>query len=224
MVIKHAFSVSNDFIELFNKKNYESFVLDLMNLSKTVFPNAYSMVEDQSAGQCDYTDTVTNAKFDAKLPLQQEQVYLLRNRREHAPEITKWIEEMRNEAAQFDPFSLRDNPHHTENTKLYKIMRDQILRDKADENIVFFLPYPVSLAFKDSVCLQIASDYISMIFDQLKTEIDLNDRCIYIIYPSSEKNQFVLRYSSNSYYKEYVDYDKMEKFFSYEVVGVDVSR
>ena len=182
------------------------------------------MVEDQSAGQCDYTDTVTNAKFDAKLPLQQEQVYLLRNRREHAPEITKWIEEMRNEAAQFDPFSLRDNPHHTENTKLYKIMRDQFLRDKADENIVFFLPYPVSLAFKDSVCLQIASDYISMIFDQLKTEIDLNDRCIYIIYPSSEKNQFVLRYSSNSYYKEYVDYDKMEKFFSYEVVGVDVSR
>lgn len=224
MVIKHAFSVSNDFIELFNKKNYESFVLDLMNLSNTVFPNSYSMVEDQSAGQCDYTDTVTNAKFDAKLPFQQEQVYLLRNRREHAPEITKWIEEMRNEAAQFDPFSLRDNPHHTENTKLYKIMRDQILRDKADENIVFFLPYPVSLAFKDSVCLQIASDYISMIFDQLKTEIDLNDRCIYIIYPSSEKNQFVLRYSRNSYYKEYVDYDKMEKFFSYEVVGVDVSR
>lgn len=224
MVIKHAFSVSNDFIELFNKKNYESFVLDLMNLSKTVFPNSYSMVEDQSAGQCDYTDTVTNAKFDAKLPLQQEQVYLLRNRREHAPEITKWIEEMRNEAAQFDPFSLRDNPHHTENTKLYKIMRDQILRDKADENIVFFLPYPISLAFKDSVYLQIASDYISMIFDQLKTEINLNDRCIYIIYPSSEKNKFVLRYSSNSYFKEYVDYDKMEKFFSYEVVGVDVSR
>lgn len=224
MVIKHAFSVSNDFIELFNKKNYESFVLDLMNLSKTIFPNSYSMVEDQSAGQCDYTDTVTNAKFDAKLPFLQEQVYLLRNRREHAPEIKKWIEEMRDEAAQFDPFSLRDNPHHTENTKLYKIMRDQILRDKADENIVFFLPYPISLAFKDSVYLQIASDYISLIFETLKTEIDLKDRCIYTIYPSSEKNQFVLRYSSNSYYKEYVDYDKMEKFFSYEAVGVDVSR
>ena len=86
------------------------------------------------------------------------------------------------------------------------------------------MPYPISLAFKDSVYLQIASDYISMIFDQLKTEINLNDRCIYIIYPSSEKNKFVLRYSSNSYFKEYVDYDKMEKFFSYEVVGVDVSR
>lgn len=195
-----------------------------MNLSKTVFPNSYSMVEDQSAGQCDYIDIVTNAKFDAKLPFQQEQVYLLRNRREHAPEIKKWIEEMRDEAAQFDPFSLRDNPHHTKNTKLYKIMRDQILRDKADENIVFFLPYPISLAFKDSVYLQIASDYISLIFETLKTEIDLKDRCIYTIYPSSEKNQFVLRYSSNSYYKEYVDYDKMEKFFSYEVVGVDVSR
>ena len=224
MVIKHAFSISNNFIELFNKKNYESFVLDLMNLSKTVFPNSYFMVKDQSAGQCDYIDNATGAKFDAKLPFQQNQVYLLRNRRDHAPEIKKWIEEMQNEAAQFDPLALRDNPHHTESTKLYKIMREQILKDKKDESIVFFLPYPISLSFKDSVFLQFASDYISLIFETLKTEIDLKDRCIYTIYPSSDKNQFVLRCSNNSYYKEYVYYDKMDKFFSYKVVGVDVSR
>lgn len=224
MIIKHAFSVSNNFIELFNKKNYETFVLALMNLSKTVFPNIYAMVSDQSAGQCDYIDTTTNAKYDAKLPFQQQQVYLLRKRREHAPEILEWIKEMHDEAAEFDPFSLRDNPRYTESTKLYKIMRDQIVRDKKDENIVFFLPYPISLAFKDSVYLQFATDYISMIFDRLKAEIDLKDRSIYVIYPSSEKNQFVLRCSNNCYYREYVYYDKMEKYFSYEVVDVDVSK
>ena len=103
-------------------------------------------------------------------------------------------------------------------------MRNQILRDKKDENIIFFLPYPISLSFKDSMFLQSTSDYISLIFEKLKTKIDLIDRFIYAIYPSAKKNTFVLRCSNNSYYREYVYYDKMEKFFSYEVVDVDVSQ
>lgn len=224
MVIKHSFSVSKNFIDLFNKKNYEKYVLDLMNLSKKVFPNTYTMVDDQSDGQCDYIDTITNAKFDAKLPFHKDQVYLLTNRREHAPEIEKWIKEMHDEAAEYDPFSLRDNPHYTESTKLYRIMKEQILKDKEDESIVFFLPYPISLDFKDSVVLQFATDYISMIFDELKKNVDLKQRNIYTIYPSSEKNCFVLRCSNNSYFREYLHYDRMEKFFYYEVVDVDVSK
>ena len=224
MRIKYVFSASNNLIELFNKKNYEQYVLDLMNLSKTVFPNTYSMVDDQSAGQCDYIDSAANEKYDAKLPFLSEQIKLLTDGIKHKPEILEWIKEMHDEAAQFSPHSIRDDPHHIESTRLYNIMRNQILRDKKDENIIFFLPYPISLSFKDSMFLQSTSDYISLIFEKLKTKIDLIDRFIYTIYPSAEKNTFVLRCSNNSYYREYIYYDKMEKFFSYEVVDVDVSQ
>lgn len=224
MKVKHLFTVSNNLIELFDKNNYEKHVLEIMNNSKIIFPNSYIEVSNQSQGQCDFIDSVTNEKYDAKLPFLPEQIRLLTDGKKHKPEIFEWIKEMHDEATQFSPLSLRDNPHHTESTKLYNIMRNQILRDKTDENIVFFLPYPISLSFKDSMFLQSTSDYISLIFEKLKTKIDLIDRFIYTIYPSAEKNTFVLRCSNNSYYREYVYYDKMEKFFSYEVVDVDVSQ
>ena len=224
MKVKHLFTVSNNLIELFDKNNYEKHVLEIMNNSKIIFPNSYIEVSNQSQGQCDFIDFVTNEKYDAKLPFLPEQVRLLTDGKKHKPEIFEWIKEMHDEATQFSPLSLRDNPHHTESTKLYNIMRNQILRDKTDENIVFFLPYPISLSVKDSVFLQFASDYISLIFEKLKTEIDLIDRCIYAIYPSSEKNTFVLRCSNNSCYREYIYYDKMEQFFSHEIVDVDVSK
>ena len=224
MIIKHVFEISNDLLALFNKNNYEAYVLDIMNISKTLFPNTYSMVTDQSEGQCDYIDTITEEKFDAKLPFRDEQIELLTDGKKHKPEIEKWINEMHIEAAEYDPIFLRDNPDSIENLKLYTIMKEQILRDKEDENIVFFLPYPVSLSFESSIFSQFASDYISLIFDRLKEKFDLEERTVYIIYPSSEKNKYVLRSTNDSYYKEYVSYDKIGKYFSYEVVDVDVSK
>jgi hypothetical protein len=224
MKLKHVFKISNDLLALFNKKNYEPIVLDIMNLSKITFPNTYSMVLDQSAGQCDFIDTITGEKFDAKLPFRKEQIQLLTDGKKHHPEFEKWIEEMHREAAEFNPVFIRNNPDYIVNLKLYSIMKKQILRDKKDENIVFFLPYPISLSIKDSVFLQFTADYISTILDKIKEEIDLDDRNIYIIYLSSEKNHFVLRSTDDSYFKEYIYYGKVEKYFSHEVVNVNVSE
>lgn len=224
MTVKHLFTVSNDFIELFNKKNYEKYVLEIMNNSKIIFPNSYIEVSNQSQGQCDFIDSVTNEKYDAKLPFFSEQIKLLTDGKKHKPEFEKWISEMQNEAAEFKPLTYRDNPQYLEDTRLYKIMKTQILKDKKDENIVFFFPYPISLAVEDSVFLMFAADYISYILERLKKEITSNEINIYTIYPSSKKNSFVLRSTRDVYYKEYVTYDGMEKYFSYEIVDVDVSK
>lgn len=224
MIIKHVFEISNDLLALFNKNNYEAYVLDIMNLSKVIFPNEYSIVKDQSAGQCDFIDTSTDEKFDAKLPFHPNQIEMLTNGKKHKPEIENWIKELHKEVAEFNPLSVRYNPEYIENLKLYSIMLKQINRDKNDENIVFFLPYPISLSFKDSIFLQFASDYISSIFEKLKEKIDLINRNIYVVYPSSEKNRYVLRSTNDIYSKEYIDYDKIEKYFSHEVVDVDVSK
>lgn len=214
---------SYDFISLFNKNIYEAFVLEIMNLSKIIFPNSYSMVTDQSAGQCDFIDN-KGEKYDAKLPFNKEQIKLLTDGKKHKPEIKMWVNEIYRESAEYNPILLRDNPESIEKLKLYKIMKEQIFKDKDDESIIFFYPYTISLSYKDNILSQLGADYISAIFDRLKEEIDLADRKIYIIYPSSEKNYFVLRSTDETYYKEYVYYDKTEKYFSYEVVDVDVSK
>lgn len=223
MKINHLFTVSKNLIELFNKNNYEKHVLEIMNNSKEFFPNSYIEVSNQSQGQCDYIDSITNEKYDAKLPFLPEQIRLLTDGKKHKPEIEKWIFELQKESAEFRPVAYRDNPQYLENTKLYKIIKTQVLKDKEDENIVFFLPYPISIAIEDSFFLQSTGDFISLILNELKGKVKMVHRNIFIIYPSSKKNSFVLRSTSDVFHREYVTYEGMEKYFSYEIVDINIS-
>ena len=52
--------------------NYESYVLELMNLSKIVFPAQYERNPIQSAGECDFFDVKTHEKYEAKLPFDKK--------------------------------------------------------------------------------------------------------------------------------------------------------
>lgn len=99
-------------------------------------------------------------------------------------------------------------------------MKEAIERDKPDENIVFFLPYPIVFSSPNSIFLQFAANYLNAIYDGLKENVDLSNRRIYIIYPSSKKNRFALK-DMSSYYIEYIDYPELERYFSYEVVSVE---
>ena len=98
-------------------------------------------------------------------------------------------------------------------------MKDAIVRDKVDEHIIFFLPYPISLSVSDSIFLQFCTDYLKAIYNRLADDICLNGRKIFVIYPASEKNQFVLR-DLSTYHIEFVFSGELEKYFSFEVVNV----
>lgn len=125
---------------------------------------------------------------------------------------------MQAEASDFDPLAIRNNKDYdiTE-TKLYQIMKKAILRDRVDENIIFFLPYPISLSIGGSIFLQFCTDYLKAIYNRLTEDICLNGRKIFVIYPASEKNQFALRDLSTNH-TEFIVCDELEKYFSFEVV------
>lgn len=209
--------ISKNIIDLFNKNIYEKFVLDIMNESTSVFPGRYSMVQEQSSGECDFEDMETKAKYDAKLPFEEEQIKLLTDGKKHRPQIEKWIEELHDEESEFDPVKLDDSTDYKiENLKLYRIMKQAILRDKPDENIVFFLPYPITQCSPFSYFLDLFSDYLDYIYRHLKTDIDLGQRKIYTIYPASAKNIFVLRNLGDAK-KEYIVSNLLERYFTYEI-------
>lgn len=46
MEISQGMGVSYNFVELFQSKRYEKYVLEIMNLSKSVFPGKYKKVTD----------------------------------------------------------------------------------------------------------------------------------------------------------------------------------
>lgn len=211
-------TVSNNFIDLFRNHEYERYVLYLMNESQRVFPGEYKMVNEQSHGECDFVEVNSNSKYDVKLPFLENQLELLTDGKRHKPQIVEWIKIMQAEASDFDPLAIRNNKDYdiTE-TKLYQIMKEAILRDRVDENIIFFLPYPISLSISGSIFLQFCTDYLKAIYNRLTEDICLNGRKIFVIYPASEKNQFALR-DLSTYHTEFIVCDELEKYFSFEVV------
>ncbi|MDD3228807.1 MAG: hypothetical protein PHE09_06265 [Oscillospiraceae bacterium] len=221
MKINNMLTVSNNLIDLFRNHEYEHYVLYLMNESQSVFPGEYKMVKDQSHGECDFIEVNSNNKYDTKLPFLKNQLELLTDGKRHKPQIVKWIKIMQAEASDFDPLAIRNNKdYNITETKLYQIMKEAILRDKVDEHIIFFLPYPISLSISESIFLQFCTDYLKAIYNRLIDDICLNGRKIFVIYPASEKNQFALR-DLSSYHTEFIICGELEKYFSFEVVNVN---
>jgi hypothetical protein len=192
-----------------------------MKESQSVFPGEYEMVKEQSHGECDFIEVNSNTKYDAKLPFLKNQLALLTDGKRHKPQFEEWIKLMQAEASDFDPWVIRNNKDYDiAETKLYQIMKESILRDKIDEHIIFFLPYPISLSISGSIFLQFCTDYLKAIYNRLTDDICLNERKIFVIYPASEKNQFALR-DLSTYHIEFIFCGDLEKYFSYEVVNVN---
>ncbi|WP_288887399.1 hypothetical protein [uncultured Eubacterium sp.] len=216
MIKRNIMEISNDIIKLFQNKNYEKYVLEIMNLSIKVFPGKYKNIEEQSHGECDFLEINTGEKFDAKLPFYSDQIKMLTDGKKHKPQIKKWIQDICNEAYEFDRVMLNDPKNlDVSELKLYMIMKEQIIRDNEAENIVFFIPYPVVTSMRDSIFLQFTANYLNSIYNQLKKEIDFTNRSIYVIYPSSNKNEFAIK-DLKYYHTEYIQYDKLSEYFEHE--------
>lgn len=213
-------SISPNIIKLFQDGNDETLVLSLMNSSKIVFPEEYEAVHDQSHGECDFIGKTSNKKFDAKLPFLQQQISMLTNGKKHGPQIQKWLEEIHDEIVEFNPLKFREDPSYTvKGTCLYEIMKEAIIRDKVDESIIFFVPFPVVPTVHDPVFLDKTSNFLTKIYDALQEDCDLSQRSIYVIHPSIEKNIIALRNLSTNEI-EYLECNALEEYISFEVFNV----
>lgn len=220
MYIRAEFSP--DFLKLFQGE-YEKHVLKIMNLSKSVFPGTYQFVGDQSHGECDYIEIKTGKKFDAKLPFTKQQIELLTDGRKHQPKIIDWISSLHDEAAEYRFVTENNEISKVTETKLYSIMKNQIKRDKKDEEIVFFLPFPISLSIRGSAYLQFATDFLHSIYDRLTADVDLAERGVYAIYPTVEKDIFAVR-DLSKYGEEFITCKELGQFFAYEATKIQINQ
>jgi len=202
-------------------KVYEEKVLEIMNLSKTVFPGNYEFVPNQSHGECDIVDKDTDAKFDAKLPFTENQIKLLTTGERHKPKIKEWIELLCKESTELDLNKLKERCFDFDRTKLYPIMKAQVEKDKKNENIVFFFPFPIVPDERNGIHLHFALDYLRAIDQKLHKELDMKNRKIYSIYPTLERNWFSLRCLS-SYKREYIKYEGLNGDFLFEVSNLQL--
>ena len=84
---------------------------------------------------------------------------------------------------------------------------------------IFFFPFPIVISSENSVILQCVTDYLKAIYDKFEEELNLDKREIFTIYPTNEKNKFVIRNLCTND-RESVVCNELEKYFSIELVGI----
>lgn len=207
-------SIDIRFGELLKSSNYETLVGELMNQSKVVFPHSYIHQEEQSAGQCDYIDSITGEKYDAKLPLSRKDGAQIGSNKGNVGNFSKI---MYQEAAEFRirPEKMTSHDSLVMSLSLYNIMKNLIAKTNPDEHVVFFIPYPIVFDFTDFPLSGVV-DILKAIYRLLNKELDFGEKQIYAIYVAYDK-KVVLRNLGRDK-REYIEFDKLRRFVDYEVI------
>lgn len=204
-------SVSERFSKLIDKNEYEPRLCVLMNQSKEIFPGKYERVEEQFSGQCDYVEVESGTKFDAKLPFTRKHGKLIGSNNH---DFKKWLELMQKEESEFGEDIVASRGKNIASLELYKIMHERILSLEADENAVFFFPYPIVLDCKEFEFMHFTSDFLDAIFRELKRSKEIGTRNVYVIYPAFD-GDIVLR-CLNDNRREFLRYDGFDEFITYQ--------
>lgn len=188
-----------------------------MKKSKVVFPHNYIHLENQSSGQCDYVDLSTGAKFDAKLPLSPKDGKLIGSNKGNVGNFSKI---MYQEVAEFtiSPGTAANHDSLVKSLSLYKIMKNLIAKTNPDEHVIFFIPYPIVFDFTDFPLSGVV-DILKAIYRLLNKELHFGEKQIFAIYIAYDK-KVVLRNLGKDV-REYIEFDDLLKYVSYEVTSLN---
>ena len=204
-------TIHNDIKDLIKSGNYERIILDVMNASKIILPSQYLHQDNQDNGECDFVDAVTGEKFDAKIPIDKRQGQMIASRKGHVGALTT---EFQNEALEFQYCFVGDQKKPITELNLFKKMKNNICKTKSDENVIFFIPYPIVFDF-EGFPLVGASDLLKKIYSELATTTDIFGKRLYAIYISFDR-KIVLR-DLKTDKREYIQFPQMQCYVDYDI-------
>lgn len=203
--------IDESFRSLIKEHNYEKYLHTIINKSQLVFRGLkFKHIDNQAHGESDFIDS-NGKKYDAKLLFDKKQGALIGDSKN---EFEKWLREMQDEKTEFGECIRKRNLSIIDDTKLYKIMKARLASVKPDENAIMFIPFPIVDEYKNSVFLQLATDFLQAVYDKLEDDKLVGNRKLYFIYPSGEPQEYVLR--NTDHMREYICCEELEDFISFE--------
>ena len=173
-------------------------------------------MKNQAHGECDFIDDVTDEKYDAKLPIDQKQGQMIGSRN---GDINALPIEFLNEAFEFGMCVSEKNKKTIEELRIFKKMRDNINKTKEDENVIFFIPYPIVPDFERFPLIG-ATDLLKKIYNELSTNNDISGKRVYAIYTSFD-HKMVLRNLQRDE-REYIQFSKIQKYVDYDIKHIKI--
>lgn len=205
-------SFTNAFRDFIKSQQYEKYVFIIISKSETIFNGKrFTHLYNQSNGEPDFIDQEGN-KYEAKLIFDKMQGKLLG---EQKNDIDKWFVSLQEEVSEFSETVIRKrNTELIKETKLYNILVERLSSVGEDENVLFFIPYPIVNDVRGSIFLQFATDYIQAVHNKMVEEKLIGDRMIYFIYPSMDASVYVLR--DGNYHREYIECKELDPLIVYK--------
>ena len=93
-------------------------------------------------------------------------------------------------------------------------MKERMASVEADENAIFFIPFPIVDEYKGSIFLQHTTDFLQAVYQQLVDDYLVGNRLVFFIYPSGDPHEYVLRDADGR--REYITCDELDDFIKYE--------
>lgn len=209
-------TIHNDIKDLIKSGNYEKIILDLMNASKTIFPGHYIHLDNQAHGECDFIDAVTGEKFDAKIPIDKRQGQMIGSRK---GDVGALITELHNEALEFQHCFRGDQKKPITELSLFKKMKNNISKTKVDENVIFFIPYPIVFDF-EGFPLVGAADLLKKIYSELSASTDISGKHLYTIYISFDRKMVLRNLETDK--REYLQFPEMQHYVDYDIKHIEI--
>lgn len=208
--------IHNDIKDLIKSGNYEKIILDLMNSSKEIFPSRYTHLDNQAHGECDFVDVVTGEKFDAKIPIDKRQGQMIGSLKGNVGTLTT---EFQNEALEFQHCFVGDQKKPITELSLFKKMKNNISKTKVDENVIFFIPYPIVFDF-EGFPLVGASDLLKKIYIELSASNDISGKHLYTIYISFDRKMVLRNLKTDK--REYLQFPEMQHYVDYDIKHIEI--
>ena len=209
-------TIHNEVKDIIKSGNYEKIILDLMNASKEIFPSRYTHLDNQAHGECDFVDVVTGEKFDAKIPIDKRQGQMIGSRKGDVGALTT---EFHNEALEFQHCFVGDQKKPITELNLFKKMKNNISKTKSDENVIFFIPYPIVIDF-EGFPLVGASDLLKKIYRGLSATTDTSKKHLYAIYISFDRKMVLRNLETDK--REYLQFPEMQHYVDYNIKHIEL--
>ena len=209
-------TIHNEVKDIIKSGNYEKIILDLMNASKEIFPSRYTHLDNQAHGECDFVDVVTGEKFDAKIPIDTRQGQMIGSRKGDVGALTT---EFHNEALEFQNCFVGEQKKPITELNLFKKMKNNISKTKSDENVIFFIPYPIVFDF-EGFPLVGASDLLKKIYRELSATTDTSKKHLYVIYISFDRKMVLRNLETDK--REYLQFPEMQHYVDYNIKHIEI--
>ena len=103
--------------------------------------------------------------------------------------------------------------------KLFEKMKNNISKTQSDENVVFFIPFPIVFDFEGSPFVG-ASDLLKKIYRELGASTDISEKKLYAIYISFDKKMVLRNLETDK--REYLQFPEMQHYVDYNIKHIEI--